>query len=393
MTRETSVEAREFAHWIEIELKPRVLQQQIRPAVFARAKPYIKYLPEALKQETLHNERLIPIWDMIDSKVSERRIRAGRQALRRNRDLFNRLEQAFGVEAEMLMAIWGVETQYGAKRGTHSVLSVLATLAWRGRRQGYYEDELVAALRLVQSGACRAEQMHGSLSGAVGHGQLMPTAILDFAVDFDGDGVASLCADSPDDALASIAHFLKKHGWKKGQPWGFEIVLPKGFDCCLIGINEPRPISEWRALGIVTPDGMPIPDYGPGAVYLPTGIEGVAVLTLNNFHVLLRHDYCLPYALTIGHLSDRIGGGKAFHGDWPRGEAIVNRSELHEIQHLLTSAGYDTHGLTGLPGAATDKAVRAWQQDNGVQPDGFLSQRLLLSLRGFAGQTASTRVG
>ncbi|MEJ2030413.1 MAG: lytic murein transglycosylase [Maritimibacter sp.] len=166
MTRETSVEAREFAHWIEIELKPRVLQQQIRPAVFARAKPYIKYLPEALKQETLHNERLIPIWDMIDSKVSERRIRAGRQALRRNRDLFNRLEQAFGVEAEMLMAIWGVETQYGAKRGTHSVLSVLATLAWRGRRQGYYEDELVAALRLVQSGACRAEQMHGSLSGA-----------------------------------------------------------------------------------------------------------------------------------------------------------------------------------------------------------------------------------
>lgn len=374
----------EFSYWIEHDLKPLLLQRQIRPSTVNRLIPHIQYLRDVLGHELNHRESLKPIWDHLSEVISDQKIRLGRQALRRNRELFNRLEQAFGVEAEVITAIWGIESHYGSKRGTYPALSALATLAFRGRRRSYYEDELVAALRLVQTGACRIDQMHGAWSGAMGHAQFSPSAILDFAVDFDGDGVASLCSDNPDDALASLAHFLKKHGWKKGQPWGFEIVLPDGFDCRLVGANQTRSIEEWRKLDITTPDGMPIPDYGPGAIFLPAGAEGVALLALNNFHVLLRYNNCLSYALTIGHLSDRISGSKAFHGSWPLGEVIEKRSELRELQHLLSEAGFDSNEHEGQPGIGTIRAARAWQEANGHQPDGFLSHRLLFSLRGYA---------
>ncbi len=323
----------------------------------------------------------MPIWDYVALTASDQRIRLARQALRRHRDLFNRLEQAFGVEAEILTAIWGIESQFGAKRGQVPVLSALATLIFRGRRASFFEDEFVAALRLVQSGTCHPDRMHGSWAGALGHGQFMPSSVQNFAVDFDGDGQADLCGDAPDDALASMAHYLKKHGWKKGQPWGFEVVLPDGFDYGLVGVGQTRSIAEWCSLGLKASDGEPMPDYGPGSICLPAGANGVALLVLKNFHVILAYNNADAYAISVGHLSNRIGGGKAFQGRWPVGEALTLRSEMREVQQLLTTAGFNTLGIDGLQGPNTIRAARAWQSENGLPADGFLSLSLLKALR------------
>ncbi len=375
-------EFEEFQIWVENDLRPRVLNQQIRPSTFNRVASHLEFLPAVLEHQMHQKEVLMPIWDYIDLTASDQRVRLARQALRRHRTLFNRLEQAFGVEAEILTAIWGVESQFGAKRGQIPVLSALATLIFRGRRASFFEDEFIAALRLVQSGICHPARMNGSWAGALGHGQFMPSSILNFAVDFDGDGQANLFCDAPDDALASMAHYLKKHGWKKGQPWGFEITLPEGFDYGLIGTGQTRAIEEWCGLGLKAFDGKPMPDYGPGSICLPAGAQGVALLVLKNFHVIHAYNNADAYAIAVGHLSDRIGGGKAFHGRWPVGQALTRRSEMREIQQLLTKAGFDTLGIDGMQGPNTIRAARAWQSANGLPADGFLSLSLLKALRG-----------
>jgi hypothetical protein len=223
--------------------------------------------------------------------------------------------------------------------------------------------------------------MVGSWAGAIGHGQFMPSSVLDFAVDFDGDGRADLCGDAPDDALASMAHYLKKHGWKKGQPWGFEVTLPEGFDCSQTGLGQPRDSKDWRDLGVLAADGEPVPEYGPGSIILPAGAKGVALLVLRNFHVIRRYNASEAYAIAVGHLADRIAGGKPFAGSWPVGEALVSRADIREAQFLLTQAGFDTQGIDGFPGPNTFSAARAWQIATDRPADGFLGTGLLAALR------------
>jgi membrane-bound lytic murein transglycosylase B len=373
-----------FLAWVKQALRPRALERRIRPRVFDQAMATVTFRPHIIERQMTQKEYSLPIWDYLEIVTTEDRIRNGRQEMRHHRALLNRIEQDYGVEPEIVAAIWGLETGYGVIRGNEPIIASLATLAWRGRRAPFFEEELVAALRLVQSRGCAPSALVGSWAGAIGHGQFMPSSVLDFAVDYDGDGVPNICGDDPTDALASIANYLSRHGWKTGQPWGFQVRLPVGFDYAVTGTDQTRTSSEWADMGVLSADGGPVPDYGPGSIFLPAGARGLAFLVLRNFHVITRYNKSDAYALGVGLLSDRIQGARPMRGAWPEHERAITQAEVGEIQLLLTRAGFDTVGVDGLAGPNTARALRAFQTAQGLVPDGHMNGEVLALLREIA---------
>ena len=371
-----------FDSWIVDVLKPRALEKLIRADVFRREMAKVRCLPEVLERQASQKEFNLPLQEYLAIAASDERIRNGRQMLRTHRDLFNTVEHAFGVEPEVVAAIWGLETGYGVIMGSTPVIPALATLAYAGRRAAYFETELFSALRLVQLGRIRTDQLKGSWAGAIGHGQFMPSAVLEFGVDLDDDGVTDLCGEDPTDALASVANYLKKHGWRKGQPWGIEVQLPPGFDHALTGLDQTLPSKDWSTQGVTTVDGGALPDYGATSILLPVGARGAALLTTRNFHVILRYNRAISYAIGIGHLSDRLVGGKPFGTDWPEDERVLSSGDISEVQYLLSRYGYDTLGIDGMIGLNTTRAARAFQTAQGLTPDGHVGGALLDALRG-----------
>jgi membrane-bound lytic murein transglycosylase B len=371
-----------FETWIAEVFKPRALEKLIRADVFRRTMADVPFLTDVLERQANQKEFNLPIWEYLAIAASEERLRLGRQMLRKHRELFNKIEQAFGVEPQVIAAIWGLETGYGVVMGDTGVIPALSTLAFTGRRAAYFETELIAALRLVQLGKCRPDDMTGSWSGAMGHGQFMPSALLEFGVDLDGDGVSDVRLEDPTDALASVANYLKKHGWRTGQPWGIEVRLPDRFDYALAGLDQTLPSGDWAGVGVITTDGGRLPDYGATSILLPAGAQGAALLTTRNFHVILRYNKAISYAIGIGHLSDRLAGSKAFAADWPEGERELSSGDISEAQFLLSRAGYDTQGTDGMIGPNTTRAARAFQVDRGLIADGYVGSALLNALRG-----------
>ena len=258
-------------------------------------------------------------------------------------------------------------------------------LKMQGRAEAEIADTVREMLRLVQLDRIRADQLKGSWAGAIGHGQFMPSAVLEFGVDLDDNGVTDLCGEDPTDALASVANYLKKHGWRKGQPWGIEVQLPPGFDHALTGLDQTLPSKDWSAQGVTTVDGGALPDYGATSILLPVGARGAALLTTRNFHVILRYNRAISYAIAIGHLSDRLVGGKPFVTGWPEDDRVLSSGDISEVQYLLSRYGYDTLGIDGMIGPNTTRAARAFQTAQGLTPDGHVGGALLDALRGNRG--------
>lgn len=236
-------------------------------------------------------------------------------------------------------------------------------------------------------GDARADQLVGSWAGAMGHGQFLPTSYQDFAVDFDGDGRRDIWGgEDPCDALASIAHYVSKHGWRLGgQPWGgIEVTLPDGFEHALTGIGRNKSVADWTTLGVKPARQMPIAEYGAASILLPAGARGTALMVFRNFHVILRYNRAETYGVAIGHLADRFAGGKPFVRGFPEGQRVLSREELREVQMRLTNLGLDTQGIDGLMGPNTAQAIRAFQKDQGAVADGFPGICVLNRLREIA---------
>lgn len=367
--------------WINEAFKPRAQDNLIRADVFRRIMTGVPFLAEVLDRQANQKEFRLPIWEYLGIAASDERIRNGRQMLRRHRELFNTIERALGVEPEVIAAVWGLESGYGVVMGEIPIVPALATLASGGRRASYFESELIAALRLAQLGKLPVDRMKGSWAGAMGHGQFMPSTLLEFGVDLDGDGQCDIVGRDPSDALASIANYLKKHGWRPGQPWGIEVRLPDGFDHAPTGFDQTLPARAWSASGVTTTDGGQLPDYGMTSILLPAGARGPALLTTRNFHVILRYNKALPYAVGVGHLSDRLLGGKPLVAGWPIDEPELSSGDISEAQFLLSRAGFDTLGIDGMTGPNTSRAVRAYQVDRGLVADGYIGPDLLERLR------------
>ncbi|PLL11957.1 peptidoglycan-binding protein [Tabrizicola sp. TH137] len=304
------------------------------------------FLPGVITRDRNQTETSRSLEDYLSIAVSEERVSKGRAAFARHRGLLADLQSRYGVEAEVITAIWGLESFYGERRGEVSVISATSTLAFDGRRGAFFEQQLTAALRILQNGDIPADRMTGSWAGAMGHTQFIPTSYLDFAVDYTGDGRRDIWSDDPSDALASAAAYLQRNGWTPGLRWGGEV-----------GGNAPA-----------------------GAIIQPQA-GGPQFATTANFRVIKRYNNSDAYAIGVGHLSDRIAGAGPLRGSFPPDANGLTKADRITLQQRLTARGYDTQGTDGVIGKNTETAIRAFQAAQGLPVTGQPSQALLQALR------------
>ncbi len=320
-------------------------------------------------------------WDYLEILVNDARVQNGQEMLTKHKAIFDKVENAYGVDRYTITAIWGVESNYGTLGGDRPVIRSTATLACVGRRQGYFRDEFLATLEILHRGDVRPDQLKGSWAGAFGPTQFMPTSFKRFAVDFDGDGRRDV-VDNATDLIASTANNLKKDGWVTGQTWGYEVVIPKGFNYMLADRSKQKTMAEWEALGIKRAGGKGFPRADDKAYLLvPAGHQGPGFLMLHNFRVIMKYNPAEAYAIAIGHLADRLRGGTPFVQSWPRHEAVLSRDERRQLQELLLKKGFDGGTPTGRLGPKTRAAVRDYQASIGLIPDGFAAAAILARLR------------
>jgi lytic murein transglycosylase len=323
----------------------------------------------------------LPIWDYLSGLVDDERVAEGKLLLDKNADTLKQVEQRFGVDPATVVAVWGVESNFGQNFGNYPLVQSLGTLSCFGRRQSYFRGELFAAMRIVQKGDVAAERLVGSWAGAFGHTQFMPSTFERLAVDFDGDGKADLM-DNTADALASTANFLNKSGWRSGQPWGFEVKLPAAFNTSSEGRRSKRPISEWTARGVTLVDGSPLPtNAGSAGLLTPAGPQGPAFLALRNFDAIYSYNASESYGLAIAHLSDRLRGAGPFATPWPTDDAGLSRAERRELQGLLILRGHDIGEVDGMLGERSRAAIRVEQERLGQEASGRGGQTILRALR------------
>ena len=361
--------------------KPRALGAGISEATFNAAFRGVTYNADVIKRDRNQSEFTKTLWDYLDSAASDARIKNGQSALAKHRDKLNRIERRYGVDKEVVVAVWGLESAYGTFKGSTPVIEALASLAYDGRRGAFFEEQLTAALKILENGDITTDKMTGSWAGAMGHTQFIPTSYQSFAVDFTGDGKRDIWSSDPSDALASTAAYLKNSGWVKGQPWGIEVKIPAGFDYASANRANLKNPSEWARLGVKDMQGRAVPNHGPASILLPAGSQGAAFMIFKNFDVIETYHTADAYVIGVGHLADRIKGGAAIQGNWPRGDRALTYDERIELQRRLTQAGFDTKKIDGKIGPLTIASVRAYQTSVGLVPDGYASLTLLKRLR------------
>ncbi len=369
-----------FDAWVT-GFRARAAKKGIRADVLASAFRSAAFLPDVIEKDRNQTEFTRTLEDYLAIAVSEERLSMGRAALTRHGATLQAIETRYGVEAEVVTAIWGLESKFGTRRGDIPVISALSTLAYDGRRGAFFESQLIAALRILQSGDISVGRMTGSWAGAMGHTQFIPSSYLAYAVDFTGDGRRDIWSDDPSDALASTAHYLRNAGWQRGQPWGVEVRLPVGFDTRLMGRGKGKSAAAWRDLGVTAANGDRLPDHGAGSILRPGGTHGPAFLIYGNFNAIARYNNAISYVVGVGHLSDRLRGGAAIQASFPPDAAGLSLQDRQEIQRRLTAAGYDTQGSDGVVGTNTRTAIRAYQAARGQSQTGEPTRALLEALR------------
>lgn len=372
--------AASFEAWMRA-FRPRALSQGISARTFDRAFAQARFNQDVIARDRNQSEFNRAIWDYLDSAVSDKRVANGRAALQQHRAVLDRIEARYGVEREVVVAVWGMESAYGEVRGDIRIVDALATLAHDGRRGAFFEQQLIAALKILENGDTSPENMTGSWAGAMGHTQFIPTSYLAYAVDFDGDGRRDIWSDDPTDALASTAAYLDRFGWIKGMPWGVEVQLPDGFDHATARRDIKRMPSDWARLGVVGMDGRAVRDFGAASLLLPAGARGPAFLISKNFEVIERYNTADAYVMGVGHLSDRLAGRGPITGNWPRDDRALSSAERKELQRRLTAKGFSTGGVDGRFGPRSKQALRAYQRRAGLPADGFASFDMLKRLR------------
>jgi len=375
-----SADITNFDEWLSA-FRPRAIAQGITPSVLDQALQGVRYNADVVRRDRNQSEFTKTIWDYLETAVSDLRIANGKAALRAQQRDLDKIERKYGVEKQIVVAIWGLESAYGTFRGKTHVIEAMASLAFDARRGEFFEEQLITALNILQSGDTTPAKLTGSWAGAMGHTQFMPTSFRDYAVDFNGDGRRDIWSDDPGDALASTAAYLKASGWVTGQPWGVEVTLPDGFDYLLANRTITKPPAKWAKIGVRGLNGKDMPDHGAASILLPAGAKGPAFVNFDNFAVLETYNTADAYVIGVGHLADRIAGGKPIHGAWPRTDRALSYDERIELQQRLTRAGFDTVKIDAKIGPLTIAAVRAYQVARGLVPDGYASLRLLKGLR------------
>ena len=350
-------------------------------ATFDRAFQGFTPDPEVIEAANFQPEYVKPIGEYIDRAVSDKRVEIGKQKLAEYQALVGSLETRYGVDRHIVIAIWGVESNYGVQPGDKNVIRSLGTLICSGTKSKFARPQLVSALKILQRGDIGFEAMNGSWAGAMGHTQFIPTTYTAYAVDHDGDGKRDIWGNIPD-ALASTASYLRVSNWRRGETWGYEVTLPKGFDPKRVSESTLKPLGDWQKLGIARVNGEPFPRSSDKAsLFAPEGTRGPAFLLLNNFRSILRYNVAKSYALAVGHLADRIRGSGRFVHPWPTDENHLSLEQRTELQQLLIARGLMTGEPDGVIGPATLEAVKTYQRSKSLGVDGFPSLTILKLLR------------
>jgi len=330
-------------------------------------------------------------WSYLDNSVTTGRIERARRLLAENRPLLDRVYARYGVQPRFLVAFWGLESNFGEHTGGYSVIQALATLAYDARRAAFFRAQLMDALKIIDEGSIAVADMRGSWAGAMGQLQFIPTTFVNYAVDFDGDGRRDIWGNLPD-VFASAANFLGRVGWRGDETWGREVRLPADFDWDMASLKTRKPITEWQRLGVRRADGADLPAADIfGAIIVPMGHNGPAFLVYGNFDAILTWNRSILYAVAVGHLADRIAGLGPLGAERPAGERPLKRAEVEEIQTLLAVLGFDPGDADGIAGSQTQGALKAFQRQANLVPDGYPSVEALEGLRQVAAQKAKAK--
>lgn len=362
------------------EFRGEALRHGIPGPLYDRAFRGLTPDPEVIERNDSQPEFVLPPSHYVALTVTDTRVRKGRAKLSEHAADLERMERRYGVDRRVLVAVWGMETLYGALRGRRNVIRSLSTLAYKGRRAEFGRKQLLAALAILEAGDVALPRMNGSWAGAMGHTQFIPTSYAAYAVDFTGDGRRDIW-DTPQDALASTANYLRRNGWAPGRPWGHHVTLPERLGAGAAGPEGERAVREWRRMGLRRADGLAFPHPGDKAyLYLPAGTEGPAFLLGRNFRSIMRYNPARKYALAVGHLADRLRDEGALLS-WPDGARPLAEAHRKELQRLLAARGYDIGKVDGILGPRTRAAIRDYQEEKRRRADGLPTPELLELLR------------
>ncbi|MDM0014552.1 lytic murein transglycosylase [Variovorax sp. J22P168] len=367
-----------FAQWVA-DFRAEMRARGIGESTLRDAFDQVQFQPRVVELDRAQPEFTRPVWEYLDGAASPQRISRGQQKLAEVRPQAEAAAARYGVPPTILVAIWGVESNFGSNYGSIPTIDALATLAFDGRRRDWARGELLAALRIIDSGDIDHARMVGSWAGAMGQTQFMPSNFLTYAVDADGDGRRDIWG-SMADVMASTANYLARSGWKAGQPWGVEVRLPAGFDYARADAALRQTSAQWASEGVRTIDGRPLPAFDESAILLPAGARGPAFLVGPNFRTILRYNNSDSYALAVALLAQRIGGGPGVQAAWPREVTTLTRSQLRALQTALNERGFASGEPDGTMGPATRGALRRFQLEQGLPADGYPTTELLQRL-------------
>jgi len=362
-------------------LRSAAAEKGVSGATFDRAMAGVT--PDMKVIEAMNNqpEFKTPIWDYLGTLVDDEKVAEGRAMLRQHASTLAAAESRFGVDRHTIVAVWGVESDFGKARGKMPLVQALSTGACLApRRNAFFRGELIATLQIIQRGDVRADRLFGSWAGAFGHTQFIPSTYLRLAVDGDGDGRRDL-VDSIPDALHSTANFMAKAGWVTGATWGYEVRVPGGYSGPT-GRNPKQPVSSWAGRGIVKFDGSSLSGSGNAGLLMPAGRNGPAFLVFKNYDAAYSYNGADSYALAISLLSDRIRGRPGVQGDWPTDDLPLSREQRRELQRLLIARGFDVGEPDGAVGALTRAAIKQIEGKIGMPQTGRPGEKVLRALKG-----------
>jgi len=369
-----------FDQWLA-GFKQQAVAQGVSPRTVQTALASITYDAQVVGTDRGQKVFGQSFFEFSDRMVANYRITQGRQKIQANKAMFDQIEQQFGVPGAVLVAFWGLETDFGAFMGDKQTIRSVASLAYDCRRAEMFRTQLLAALKIIDRGDLTPQTMRGPWAGELGQFQFLPDHYLNYGVDFDRDGRVDLIRSAPD-ALASAANYIKSLGWQRGQPWLEEVRVPANLPWQQTDLSTQLPRGQWAQMGVVRADGRPLPnDQLPASVLLPMGRNGPAFLAYPNFSVFTEWNNSLVYATSAAYLAARVAGAPAFNRGQGKAIPVLSQAQVVELQRLLNARGHHVGRVDGITGSATRQAVKVEQLRLGLPADAYPTPDLLAALR------------